>query len=102
MKPPGTPQPPDPEPPVSRRRDWRNGIGITIVLVLLAVAVWLVMLSRFRRAALVLCITLFAVGLARLVLPEARMGPLAVRSRAFDSVFCVLLGGVLAYLVAIE
>ena len=84
------------------RGDWRNGLVMAVVLLALASAVWLVLLSRFRRASTVLAVTLFVVGLARLVLPTGRMGPLAVRSRAFDVLFCVLLGGVLTYLVAIE
>lgn len=59
-----------------------------------ALAGWLV---SFRLAGLVLAAVLAGVALARLVLPVARVGALAVRSRGLD----VATAGALAVAVAV-
>jgi len=94
--------PPVADPPVKPRADWRNGIAMAVVLVLIAAAVLLLLASRFRRAATVLAVTLFGVGTMRLVAPARRLGPLAVRSRGFDVAFCYAVGSALAWMVLIE
>ena len=94
--------PPIADPPVKPRADWRNGIAMAVVLVLIAVAVGLLLISRFRRAATVLAVTLFAVGALRLIAPAERLGPLAVRSKSFDVAFCYAVGTALTWMVLIE
>ncbi|WP_231861513.1 MULTISPECIES: DUF3017 domain-containing protein [Frankia] len=62
------------------------------VLVGVMVGLTLVYQDRWRRGMLVVGVVLALAGLARLVLPTRRVGLLAVRGRAFDTVILMLFG----------
>ncbi|MEO5834825.1 MAG: DUF3017 domain-containing protein [Nakamurella sp.] len=80
----------------------RDAVPSLLVGVLLVTALVLVGLARFRRGSTVLAAALLLVAVLRLVLPADRMGPLAVRSRAFDVLFCGVLGGGLVWLILVD
>lgn len=83
----------------TRRRD---ALPAAIVGGLLVIALVLVALARFRRGSTVLAAALLLTAALRLVLPADRLGPLAVRSRAFDVLFCSALGGAILWLVLVD
>ncbi len=70
----------------------RREMVFASVLVGVAVGLTLVYQDRWRRGMLVVGAVLALAGLARLALPTRRVGLLAVRGRAFDTVILVLLG----------
>ena len=84
------------------RGRWRRWVPCILVGLLLVAALTLVAIARFRRGATVLSGALLLTAILRLLLPEERMGPLAVRGRAFDVLFCTGLGGLLLWLVFID
>lgn len=57
-------------------------------------------LERWRRATLVLGITLIYLGILRQFLPDRLLGVMSVRSARFDLFFCGLLGGGMVFLSA--
>jgi hypothetical protein len=74
-----------------------RAIPITLVLLVAAAGLLWVAGGHWRRGAAVLAAAAgFAAGL-RLVVPDGSIGPLAVRSRAFDVTFL----GALALLLAL-
>lgn len=83
-------------------RSRRNAVPSIVVGALLIVAIVLVAMARFRRGSTVLAAALLVTAALRLVLPSERMGPLVVRSRAFDVLFCSALGGAIMWLVLVE
>jgi hypothetical protein len=83
-----------------RRR--RDAVPSLVVGALLIAALVLVALARFRRGSTVLAAALLLTAALRLILPADRMGPLAVRSRAFDVVFSAALGGAILWLVLVD
>lgn len=70
----------------------RRAISITVVLVIAAIGLLLVAMSHWRSGVGVLGISALVGGAARLVLPDAALGVLAVRSRMFDAAFMLTLG----------
>jgi hypothetical protein len=70
----------------------RREMVLASVLVGVLVGLALVYQDRWRRGMLVVGVALALAGLARLGLPTRRVGLLAVRGRAFDTVILVLLG----------
>ena len=87
--------------PVARSRV-RDALPFLLVGALLLIAIVLVALARFRRGSTALAAALLLTAAMRLVLPAERLGPLAVRSRAFDVLFCSGLGGAILWLVLME
>ena len=83
-------------------RRLRDALPVVVVGALLVLALALVALSRFRRGSAALAAALLLTAALRLVLPAGRLGPLAVRSRAFDVLFCSALGGAVLWLVLID
>lgn len=77
----------------------RGAVPSLVVATMVVIGLVLVGLARFRRGSTVLAAALLLVAALRLVLPADRLGPLAVRSRAFDVLFCAVLGGGLLWLV---
>ena len=75
-------------------------MAVVVVILLLLLAGMFLLMSRYRRASSVLAGTLALIGLLRLVFPAERLGPFAVRSRAFDVVFCLSLAGLVLALIA--
>jgi hypothetical protein len=77
-------------PPLYTRRPFLAGLlrQLPLLAVLVAVAVGLAMvaLEHWRRGLLVLGLALVGAAVLRLVLPERRVGFLAVRSRPVDVV----------------
>jgi hypothetical protein len=84
------------------KSSWRNAVPTILVGVLILAALLLVADARFRRGATLLGVALALAGGLRLTLPEDRMGPLAVRSKTFDVVFCLGLAGLIGWLVIID
>jgi hypothetical protein len=62
----------------------RSHVPMVAVSAVIVVAVVLVAASRWRRGALVLGFAVLLAAGFRLLLPEARVGLLAVRGRVFD------------------
>ena len=84
------------------KKPWRNAVPTIVIALFVSAALTLVAVARFRRGATVLGAALMLTAAMRLYLPEDRMGPLAVRSRTFDVLFCGGLGSLLLYLVVID
>ncbi|MGA0010311.1 MAG: DUF3017 domain-containing protein [Candidatus Nanopelagicales bacterium] len=80
----------------TRRRRWWSQWPITVVLVGVVAALAIVALDHFRIGSLVLAASLVLAFVLRLVLPQDRVGMLAVRSRRVD---LVVLGSLAAALV---
>jgi hypothetical protein len=80
----------------TRRRRWWSQWPITVVLVGVVAALAIVAVDRFRIGSLVLAASLVLAFVLRLVLPQDRVGMLAVRSRRVD---LVVLGSLAAALV---
>lgn len=78
------------------KRHFASAVAVTVVIIVIAVGLGLIWAGYWRRGAGVLAIAAAVAGGARLVLPRAYAGALAVRSRAFD----VLVFGAIAALFA--
>ncbi|MGI8416349.1 MAG: DUF3017 domain-containing protein [Nakamurella sp.] len=70
----------------------RRAVSIAVVLMIAAVGLLLVAVSHWRVGVAVLGLSALVGGAARLVLPDAALGVLAVRSRVFDTAFMLALG----------
>lgn len=57
-------------------------------------------LERWRRATLILGITMIYLGVLRQLLPDRLLGVMSVRSSRFDLFFCSLIGGGMVFLSA--
>lgn len=66
----------------------------------LAAAAVFLGLDRWRRATLVLGLTLIYLGALRQVLPDSILGVFSVRSRRFDLWFCGFIGVLMVFLAA--
>lgn len=84
------------------RISWRNALPSILVGALILGALLLVADSRFRRGATLLSASLLLAAGMRLTMSADRLGPLVVRSRTFDVLFCAGLGGLLLWLVLID
>lgn len=80
----------------TRRRRWWSQWPITVVLLGVVAALTIVALDHFRIGSLVLAASLVLAFVLRLVLPQDRVGMLAVRSKRVD---LVVLGSLAAALV---
>src|SRR5690606_30760808 len=89
-----------------RRRAPRRGGGtprwfaqLPYLLVLAGVGAGLTLcaFNYFRKGSFVIAAALLAGALARLLLPESQLGPLAVRSRSIDCWTLVILGEMVAF-----
>ncbi len=89
------------EPPMAVRIR-RDAVPSLVVGALLLVALTLVGLARFRRGSTVLAGALLIVAALRMVLTPEQMGPLTVRSRPFDVLFCTGLAAAIMTLVLID
>jgi hypothetical protein len=83
-------------------RNRRDALPSLVVGALLIAALVLVAVSRFRRGSTVLAAALLLTAVLRMTLPAERLGPLAVRSRVFDVLFCSAAGGTILWLVLID
>ncbi|MBV7294747.1 DUF3017 domain-containing protein [Corynebacterium sp. TAE3-ERU12] len=57
-------------------------------------------LERWRRATFVFGLTVVYLGVLRQYLPDTMLGIFSVRSRTFDLLFCLALGGLMVFLSA--
>ncbi|NEM04923.1 DUF3017 domain-containing protein [Geodermatophilus normandii] len=89
-------------PPLYLRRPFLAGLlrqlPLLAVLVAVAVGLGMVAIEHWRRGLLVVGLALVGAGLLRLVLPERRVGFLAVRSRTVDVVLMAGTGVAVAVL----
>jgi Protein of unknown function (DUF3017) len=79
-------------------RAWvREQAALLVVIAGLAAGFGYLVLEsgRWGRATGVIAVVVLLAGVLRLVLPTGRVGALAVRSRAMDTVTCLVLGGLL-------
>lgn len=84
------------------KSSWRTAVPTIVIALLLVAGLLLVADSRFRRGATLIAVALALVGVLRLVMPPEQLGPLAVRSKLFDVVFCFGLAGLIGWLVIID
>ncbi len=76
----------------------RRAVSITAVLAIAAIGLLLVASSHWRSGVAVVGLSALVGGAARLVMPDATLGVLAVRSRMFDSTFMLTLGAAMEVL----
>lgn len=72
--------------PVADRRLVR-ALPVALVLLVAAIALVVIGTGHWRRGAAVLGLAAWVGAVLRLTVPEASVGPLAVRGRAFDVTF---------------
>ncbi|GGG13689.1 hypothetical protein GCM10007304_29660 [Rhodococcoides trifolii] len=75
-----------------------RSIPVVMVLAIMAAAAVLVLADRWRRGSLLFGVAIVFAALLRLCLPSDRVGILAVRSRAFDTVSLAAVGGAIVWL----
>jgi Protein of unknown function (DUF3017) len=83
---------------VTRAARWvRSELPFLLVLAAVAGAILFLLISpgHWRRATLIIAVALLAAGIARLVLPDARAGSLAIRNRWWDAACYLVIGGVI-------
>lgn len=86
--------------PPSPLPQWLQWAGIVVFLIGLVASGGFAVTEHWRRATFVLGASLLWLALLRLTCDSRVLGVLAVRSKRFDVVFCILLGGVMAWLSA--
>ena len=89
-----------PDRPLGFPGSLRNQLPILLVAAVLVVAVVFVAQDRWRRGAFVVGGAPLLAAVLRLLLPEVRVGLLAVRSKPFDSAAYAVLGGTIIALAA--
>lgn len=77
-----------------------RALPITVVLALVVIGLLLVATDHWRRGAATFAVAATVAAALRLFLPVARVGVLAVRSRAFDVAFLLLLAAAFGAAVA--
>jgi hypothetical protein len=87
-------------PPARLLGSLRNQLPILLVAAVLVVAVVFVAQDRWRRGAFFVGGAPLLAAVFRLVLPEVRIGLLAVRSKPFDVITYAVLGGAIIALAA--
>jgi hypothetical protein len=75
-----------------------RALPMTAVMLVVAVAFVLIVTAHWRMGAAALGVAALLAAVLRLVLPENKLGPLAVRSRAFDVLFLLVLAAALGWL----
>jgi hypothetical protein len=83
-----------------RKVSWRLALPAILVGALLIASVLLVSGAHFRRGSACLAGALALTGAMRAVLTTEQLGPLAVRSKTFDVLFCMGLALLIVYLAA--
>lgn len=77
---------------------WRTAVPMLVVVAWLLAGLILISLAHWRRGTGSLAIALaLAAGLRLFIAPE-KLGPLVIRSKTFDVLFCLLLSGLLVAL----
>jgi hypothetical protein len=80
---------------------WFQMLLVLIFLVAVAAGVVSIIAEHWRRGIMSVGIGMVWLGVARWFVDSRLMGVLAVRSRKFDSAFCVIVGGLLL-LIALQ
>jgi hypothetical protein len=83
---------------VTRAARWvRSELPFLLVIAAIVGAVMFLLISpgHWRRATLIIAIALLSAGFARVVLPDARVGSLAIRNRWWDALCYLAIGGVI-------
>jgi hypothetical protein len=75
----------------------RSELPFLLVIAAVVGAVLFLVISpgHWRRATLIIAVALLAAGIGRLVLPDVRVGSLAIRNRWWDAVCYLAIGGVI-------
>lgn len=81
---------------MTNRRRWLPALPVTAVVAVMAVGLVLISLAHWRRGAVAVGAGAALAALLRLWLSDAEVGPLAVRSKAFDVVFYLGAAAVIA------
>ena len=84
----------------SRLPEWVQRAGMLLFLGLVLLSGWWALTEHWRRATFVLGVALIWLAALRMTCDSRVIGVFAVRSRRFDVFFCLLLGGVMAWLSA--
>lgn len=74
---------------------WFQMLIVLVFLVAVATGVVSIFAEHWRRGIVSLGAGMVWLGMARWVVDSRIMGVLAVRSRKFDSAFCIIVGGLL-------
>ncbi|HCT14204.1 MAG TPA: DUF3017 domain-containing protein [Corynebacterium nuruki] len=74
---------------------WFQMLIVVVFLVAVAAGVVSIFAEHWRRGIVSLGAGMVWLGMARWVVDSRIMGVLAVRSRKFDSAFCIIVGGLL-------
>ncbi|MGB3770852.1 MAG: DUF3017 domain-containing protein [Rhodococcus sp. (in: high G+C Gram-positive bacteria)] len=82
----------------SVRDTLRRSVPVVVVLLVVVVAVVLVLADRWRRGAFVFGFATLIAAALRLCLGSERVGILAVRSRAFDTLSLAAVGSAVVWL----
>lgn len=75
-----------------------RALPMTAVMLIVAVAFALIVTAHWRKGAAALGVAVLLGAVLRLVLPENRLGPLAVRSRTFDVIVMVCMAAAMGML----
>jgi hypothetical protein len=67
-----------------------RALPMTAVMLVVALAFVLILTAHWRKGAAALGVAALLGAVIRLVLPENKLGPLAVRSRTFDVLFLLV------------
>lgn len=86
--------------PPSRLPRWAQWTGMALFLLGIGVAGGYAATEHWRRATFVLGVSLIWLAVVRMTCDSRVVGVFAVRSRRFDAVFCVIVGGLMAFLAA--
>ena len=79
-----------------------RALPIAVVLALIGIGLLLLATDHWRRGAVAFATAAVVAALLRLILPAARIGVLAVRSRAFDVAFLLLLAATFVVAVVVQ
>ncbi len=75
-----------------------RALPMAAVMLVVAFAFVLIVTAHWRKGAAALGVAALLAAVLRLVLPENRLGPLAVRSRTFDVLFLVVMAALMRLL----
>jgi len=75
-----------------------RALPMTAVMLIVAFAFVLIVTAHWRKGAAALGLAALLAAVLRLVLPENKLGPLVVRSRAFDAFFLLVLAAAMGLL----
>ncbi|WP_439648040.1 DUF3017 domain-containing protein [Corynebacterium lemuris] len=92
--------PHDLEEPPSRLPRWAQWTGMAVFLLGGVVASGFAVTEHWRRATFMLGASLLWLAVVRLTCDSRIVGVFAVRSKRFDALFCLIIGGLMAFLSA--